>query len=704
MRYRIENRKLVLLLVASMLGSLGATTYYVAKTGNDGNPGTEGSPLLTIQAGVNRASAGDVIMVLAGTYNEQVSFPRSGTEGLPITVQGAARGGNPLVTVTSADSVTATWLQAPEVGSGVYKAALGFAPTEMYVDSERILRISDALMAGDSSSGYGVWPGTGLHMLAFAENKTWYHPFSTSSQPSWWDAVGAAFGSLGGTTYIRFRDGDDPNGKRLYSNSGYPMDFYINKDYVTLKHLRICGAPYAVLVDGAHHCVIESCAVRHGYCRIALNYGGDNAVRGCDLSLGGYSSVFREWTNADNDSIWGDAALAVESYCFRKWMNGDLGGVQVVEEDGDEISGCDIHHTHVGICLRDNATNSRVFDNRISYTSSAGIERQFSLRHDSTLIYANDFAHCAISFRPSAIGYAGDTCRKVYFYNNRSYQDDGLGNHFLIHEAADYDYYIQSGDANSPEIWLYHNSFAGGSYWANPAKYACDSMRLVNNIISSHYLMADVIALEMTDSSLLRAFDYNFVGGGFRYYGGPAWAARDRHNLWPTDSVHGNVNHQVWPLGSEPDWVVRDTSPAYRVGLDLSHPFTLRGTTYGPLPGMTPGYFSGAKPDLGTVQDTGYAGVQYGDPGDGNVSRLPELAFAPNPATSRDVTVRCAIPTGKVGRFVVRDVLGRTVKSIALVTSGVSRLDLRNLAPGIYIAALDAGGPPVSRKLIITAH
>jgi hypothetical protein len=206
-----------------------------------------------------------------------------------------------------------------------------------------------------------------------------------------------------------------------------------------------------------------------------------------------------------------------------------------------------------------------------------------------------------------------------------------------------------------------------------------------------------------TNPDLLGAFDYNFLGGrykGYRYY---EWAMRDSHNIWNADTLNGNVSHQVWPLGSEPDWIVPDASPAFQSGLDLSDSFMLRGVKYGPLPGMTPGYFPGVKPNLGAVEGTGYMGTPQRDPRRGSVTQPPEFAFAPNPTTGRYVTARCAIPTGKVGKLTLRDVVGRTVKS-ALVPSGITQLDLRGLAPGIYIAALDAAGPPVSRKLIITAH
>jgi hypothetical protein len=43
-------------------------------------------------------------------------------------------------------------------------------------------------------------------------------------------------------------------------------------------------------------------------------------------------------------------------------------------------------------------------------------------------------------------------------------------------------------------------------------------------------------------------------------------------------------------------------SPVLGRGIDLSRAVTLGGTSVGPLPGMTPGYFRGGWPDLGAVQ------------------------------------------------------------------------------------------------------
>ena len=69
------------------------------------------------------------------------------------------------------------------------------------------------------------------------------------------------------------------------------------------------------------------------------------------------------------------------------------------------------------------------------------------------------------------------------------------------------------------------------------------------------------------------------------------------------DLLEGDIDFQVWPLGSKPNWNVPSDSPAYQSGIDLSKSFTLRNTTYAKLPGMEPGYFPGDAPNMGAVQN-----------------------------------------------------------------------------------------------------
>jgi len=63
-------------------------TYYVATTGNDGNPGSSTMPWLTLQHAVDNIGAGDVILVGAGTY-VGARIGTSGVSGMPKTLQAA---------------------------------------------------------------------------------------------------------------------------------------------------------------------------------------------------------------------------------------------------------------------------------------------------------------------------------------------------------------------------------------------------------------------------------------------------------------------------------------------------------------------------------------------------------------------------------------------------------------------------------------
>ena len=61
-----------LLTLALLCALAPATTYYVAKTGSNGNPGTFASPWLTIAHSSGVVAAGDTVYVETGTYSEGV--------------------------------------------------------------------------------------------------------------------------------------------------------------------------------------------------------------------------------------------------------------------------------------------------------------------------------------------------------------------------------------------------------------------------------------------------------------------------------------------------------------------------------------------------------------------------------------------------------------------------------------------------------
>lgn len=95
-----------------------ANTYYVAKTGLDTNPGTSGSPFLTIGKAASVVVAGDTVIVNDGTYNETVAISASGTSGNRITFKAATKWGAKVVSpgtgYTSAFTVSGDYVDVIE--------------------------------------------------------------------------------------------------------------------------------------------------------------------------------------------------------------------------------------------------------------------------------------------------------------------------------------------------------------------------------------------------------------------------------------------------------------------------------------------------------------------------------------------------------------------------------------------------------------
>ena len=81
-----------LLALALLLSLASASTYYVAKTGDDGNPGTEAEPWLTLEHSMTVVAPGDTVWVKRGTYTGVAH-----TIGIGIWGQPGGTAENPIV-------------------------------------------------------------------------------------------------------------------------------------------------------------------------------------------------------------------------------------------------------------------------------------------------------------------------------------------------------------------------------------------------------------------------------------------------------------------------------------------------------------------------------------------------------------------------------------------------------------------------------
>src|SRR6185436_16909480 len=96
-------------------------------------PGTQASPYCTISAAASQhPGPGNTILVVAGTYREQVSVPASGASGSPFVVQA----GGPSVVVDGADDFSSAALWELVTGD-VWLADVTWAPKQVFADGAR---------------------------------------------------------------------------------------------------------------------------------------------------------------------------------------------------------------------------------------------------------------------------------------------------------------------------------------------------------------------------------------------------------------------------------------------------------------------------------------------------------------------------------------------------------------------------------------
>jgi len=77
----------LLILTSFSLSIFAQSNYYVSVSGNNDDEGSLEQPWLTVQFGLDQLEPGDILSILAGTYNEKVILDVSGSEGNPITIR-----------------------------------------------------------------------------------------------------------------------------------------------------------------------------------------------------------------------------------------------------------------------------------------------------------------------------------------------------------------------------------------------------------------------------------------------------------------------------------------------------------------------------------------------------------------------------------------------------------------------------------------
>ncbi|KKT59378.1 MAG: Sheath polysaccharide-degrading enzyme, partial [Candidatus Giovannonibacteria bacterium GW2011_GWA1_44_25] len=552
----------------------GAKTYYVATTGNDANTGTSAAPFKTIQKAADVVQAGDRVIVKAGTYYGRILMKTSGTASAPIVFEGEAGA------IIDGSEPTSGWVTAPEIGPGVYKTTnIPYNPYAMIADGDKnIAKIHDVNM---QTNKYVNWQNL-LKTPVDATEQTFCggNPFVTIKS---WDGVEAYFGYLSGTTYIRFKNGDNPITRNLRSSPGpngcgncWPMSAAVrieDKSYVIVKNFLIRGAQWGITLKGSNAAnnLIEGNHIMNGLGRVYIALGAhDNVVRGNKMELNqlgfekyppGADSVA---ASGCNTTAYPDPyAIGVKSryYFIFKYIVGDSSennadsGVKIRSSAGanNDIVGNEIFNGIVGMDIAE-TTGGRVHNNTIHNMAAEGI---FILNNVRDLqIYDNLLYDSDINIRPQ---HMNEGNRLVYIYRNRIYNPHLLGaENFYFHFWPD-----SPPPSSYPEFFIYHNSIVGGhiAFGVGDAVPAggMPGVRFINNIFSSYQFYTPWMdSAFTTNSSMVGAFDYNWAGGIYAR-GVPAWFGSNNINA---------RDQKMWNVTTMPDFKLPAGSLAIDKGID----------------------------------------------------------------------------------------------------------------------------------------
>ena len=558
-----------------------------SKNGDDNFGGTSSKPFKTIQAGLDHLIAGQSLFVKAGEYNERLVVKNSGTKNKPIVIEGERdANSNRLVTIFGGDLVQANW-QKSNLGNGVYETRdIPYASFAMTIKQNGVYKDIPRL---DRS----------YEVLAYPSNKkvTTRYPKDRGFSINFWDGIEALYAYKNGTTYIRFRDGKNPNNLKLYSSVGAVNKYGVpnpqnlpmnegatikieNKSYITIKGFKLDGSQNGVLILGKNssHNLIEDNDIANGQRRVFIaknahhNYIKNNKLHMRLLSNFRPAAWWNWWnkkglTNEEKHKF----IVAQHYYEVYKYEVGYLTfsplddcGVFVNGAGAEnEISHNEIYDTLGGV-LGEQRGKIYIHDNTFHHISSLATGLVVK-NTEPTYIYNNKMYDVNIGFRVQ-LNVDNKTQRyldkKAWFFNNIIYNPKDVAISLYVYNKIN----PVDPKGHFPTLFFYHNTIAGGMNPFYLKKNLGKNVYLINNIFSDSKM--DILGALGVDSH--------------------------------------NIKQKLWNLSDNPTTMPTLTPPsnsqAIEGGIDLSKAFTINGKNFQALPFMKAGYFKGTNPNMGAMQ------------------------------------------------------------------------------------------------------
>lgn len=467
------------LALSSALFSSGAiaTTFYVSQDGDDDDDGSEPSPFASFAHASSQLSAGDELIIRAGTYRETLTISTNGTRDNPIVVR-AATGEN--VTIKGTKPLS-NWSQySGDIYQTSVRLPLGVVFNQIYhndelmtiarwpndsdndrftIDAHPLTRAGttssfnvENMPAGLDLSGAYVWylgghSGTSWtreitaytsSSISFDEINVEQWPFSNHTPTKRTDGSYGqlfVFGDLAlldqgrewvyddssETLYFQSADGSMPSdGEVEYAERKHAL--VLDGDYVRAEGLTIFGANVRLNGD---YTELHDSQVLHGRQRLN-DLNGRAQVNDASVEVNG------TYTRIENNSILHGSLNGIYVY------NWDERG-QYAHIEGNTIRYFDSEGIHA-TPLRVLAANVKILQNTISHTGRDGM---FVIGTDSEIAY-NDVSHSALINNDTGIFYTvgNDNDKNIHIHHNwwhdamgRDYHDKRIAGIYLDNDS-----------------------------------------------------------------------------------------------------------------------------------------------------------------------------------------------------------------------------------------------------------------------------
>ena len=594
----------------------------VSPSGNDGNAGTEKSPLLSIQKALSQARPGDTVKLMPGIYREAVKITKSGTADSPITITGTRSADGKYLSILESVGLCCTnWQKADEIGENVWKVKVKSRPELIMLDGKmaalindvnmRLRRrtpipekLNDELMMGsfDPKKSKRL---SGLDLLAVKDDILVTNRLLKKRQEKFWEAVGYVLcGYHNGYLYIRFANGSSPDKHKITISYGDGISV-ADAENIIIENLHMRASKIQVHITGkSKNITVRDSLLMHGIFRIKIEKNSSditvcNNILSCGFIQDKYFGAL-----IDN-GVSGRLTYLIFKYIIGAARSADAG----IDFAG---SRCHIYNNIIFnglIGIRPGGPEAKVHSNCIYGMSSCGIA---SGGFSSGEFYENLIMNCGIPLRIHDWRHE-KFYRTEYHYRNLFVQPQG-GSNLHVYGASNtipcpdkvnYDkkgIYLENPPApfDPGKIFIYHNTFAGGGAHAWPMKNYYDRYRkqpmpfyLVNNIIKcsrqwdtrhQHMMAGNLLYIHKSIKAPM-PLDKN-VGKYNRII--PAEKAADICTaLYDT---------------AFPDVRLKENSPALECAVDISKPGKFKNIDVPALPGFAQGYFKGKAPAAGALQ------------------------------------------------------------------------------------------------------